>query len=469
MLTKLDLGHNQLSTLPPELPTSLQTLSCLDNAFETVPPAVAALTQLRMLSFESCRLRDLGAAPLPASVVWLILTSNKLTSLPESIGQLTGMRKLMLANNHLAALPDAMGAMKELELLRISNNEFGSFPPWLYYSLPKLSWLAIAANPAVLPAPSRAALDAVSYDELSFGPELSSELGPELGEGSSSSVVRRGGWHGQAVAIKVYKAPLSSDGRSVDEVRASCAVDHPNVLRWLTYLEEGGAAQEASATAPASGTWRLVGVLEWAPGFRSLGKPPSMATITRDTYPPQTHLTAAEVRTIAHDIASALEHLHSRGVAHGDLYAHNILWRRQADETVQPSHRHHHPRDTEGEVAVLPGLATATLSVKLSVKLSGFGAAFYYGPAHTHSDPIAAERAAAYERMEQRAFGLLLEELLEHHEGDSEAESLYAVREAAALATAAPDQRPGFGALVQLLHRRGRYRPHRLHRFQSGE
>ena len=63
----------------------------------------------------------------------------------------------------------------------------------------------------------------------------------------------------------------------------------------------------------------------------------------------------------------------------------------------------------------------------------------------------------------------LLEELLEHHEGDSEAESLHAVREAAALATAAPDQRPGFGALVQLLHRRGRYRPHRLHRFQSGE
>ena len=110
------------------------------------------------------------------------------------------------------------------------------------------------------------------------------------------------------------------------QVRASCAVDHPNVLRWLGYLEEG-AEQEAHATGASDG-WRLIGVLEWAPGFSSLGKPPSMQSITRDTYAEGTSFTAAEVRAIAFNIASALEHLHSRGVAHGDLYAHNILWRR---------------------------------------------------------------------------------------------------------------------------------------------
>jgi hypothetical protein len=40
--------------------------------------------------------------------------------------------------------------------------------------------------------------------------------------------VRQGLWHGAQVAIKLYKAALSSDGKNLDEVRASCTVDHPN-------------------------------------------------------------------------------------------------------------------------------------------------------------------------------------------------------------------------------------------------
>ena len=165
VLRKLDLGNNRLSTLPAVLPSTLLTLFCLNNNFETIPPAIAELPHLRMLSFKSCRLRDVGVAPLPPSLVWLILTDNELVTLPDSLGRLTRMRKLMLANNHLASLPSSLAAMRELELLRLANNQLKELPAWLY-ELPRLTWLAIAGNPFVAPAPARAELPSVRFGEL---------------------------------------------------------------------------------------------------------------------------------------------------------------------------------------------------------------------------------------------------------------------------------------------------------------
>lgn len=133
---------------------------------------------------------------------------------------------------------------------------------------------------------------------------------------------------------------------------------------------------------------KLGAVLEWAPGMRSLGKPPSMESITRDTYPPAAAFSGTFIRRVAVSIAAALAHLHSRGLAHGDCYAHNIL--------VAPS----------GDA-----------------KLSDFGAAFYYGRENPH--------AVVYRRMEARAYGFLLQELLERHDG-SDAAALVPVRALAA-------------------------------------
>ena len=77
-------------------------------------------------------------------------------------------------------------------------------------------------------------------------------------------------------------------------------------------------------------------------------------------------------------------------------------------------------------------------------KLSDFGAAFYYGPSGS-------AEALAYERMEVRAFGLLLDELLQRHDG-VDTRGLHAVRAATAAATAtAAAERPAFTALHAML------------------
>lgn len=63
-----------------------------------MPRAISQLPRLRMLSFKSCALRSV-LVPLPVTLQWLILTDNRLAELPQQMGELVLMRKLMLSNN----------------------------------------------------------------------------------------------------------------------------------------------------------------------------------------------------------------------------------------------------------------------------------------------------------------------------------------------------------------------------------
>ena len=116
----------KLSDLPA-LPPSLEILFLLGNEFEGVPASLEPLPALRMLSFKACKLTLLDRR-LPASLSWLILTENQLFQLPEWLGELTAMRKLMLSNNRLASLPPSLASMGELELLRLANNRLEELP-----------------------------------------------------------------------------------------------------------------------------------------------------------------------------------------------------------------------------------------------------------------------------------------------------------------------------------------------------
>ena len=83
-----------------------------------------------------------------------------------------------------------------------------------------------------------------------------------------------------------------------------------------------------------------------------------------------------------------MAHLHSHNISHGDLYAHNILVSDDRD-------------GTHGKNSI--------------VKLSDFGAAFYYGSSGAESH--LARYAIAFEAMDARAFALLLTELLARYDG----------------------------------------------------
>lgn len=355
----LDLSGNELTSLPDDLPRlhKLRILFCSDNAFTQMPEVLGRCTQLSMVGFKANRICKVPAAALPPALRWLILTDNQIGELPPELGRCTQLQKLMLAGNRLRALPDEMAECSRLELLRIAANRFVSLPEWLF-ALPKLAWLAYAGNPCSTEIETVALqqnpIANISWDGL--------QIQNRLGEGASG-VIHQALWSegsGEQVAVKLFKGALTSDGLPHSEM-SSCisAGAHPNLI-----------AVHGKIHGHPAGTNGLVMALI-QPNFANLAGPPSLDSCTRDIYSAEASFTPAAIVRMALGIASAAKHLHERGIMHGDLYAHNILYRADGDAL-----------------------------------LGDFGAASFYAPQNL-------QHAQALQRIEVRAFGCFLEELLE--------------------------------------------------------
>lgn len=364
----LDLSGNALSTLPDELPrlTRLRVIFCSANQFTVLPAILGACQQLTMIGFKSNRISEVPAAALPAALRWLILTDNRIAALPAAIGRCAQLQKLMLAGNQLSDLPKELAACTELELLRIAANELTTLPAWLL-GMPRLAWLAYAGN-AFSAADEMAATPGANPAGIAWN-RLRMEHG--LGEGASGviyqAVLREARQDGdehappgaRAVAVKLFKGAITSDGLPRCELAACISAgSHPNLIPVLGEVIDHPDGVHGCVMT-------LIG-----PEFHSLAGPPSLESCTRDIYPSGKSFSLETVLRLARGIASAARHLHSRGVMHGDLYAHNIL------------------HTSEGDTL-----------------LGDFGAA---SPLAGHGP-----QADALQRLEVRAFGLLLGELIE--------------------------------------------------------
>ncbi|MBY0579393.1 MAG: leucine-rich repeat-containing serine/threonine-protein kinase [Burkholderiales bacterium] len=355
----LDLSGNALSSLPDDLPRlhRLRVIFCSNNRFTHVPEVLGACPQLSMVGFKANRIRHLPSASLPAALRWLILTDNQLCELPAALGSCARLQKLMLAGNRLQRLPDEMAACHELELLRISANRFASLPECVL-SLPRLAWLAFAGNPFsdVCEAEAMAKTTAHSISWTSL------ELQHKLGEGASG-VIHQASWQdgpesAKSVAVKLFKGAVTSDGLPRSEKTACIAAGaHPNLI----------AVKGRVSGHPAGTAGLVLSLLDKR--FGNLAEPPSLDTCTRDIYPDDRVFPLKTVLSLARGIAAAAAHLHERGIMHGDLYAHNMLWNGQGD-----------------------------------CLLGDFGAASFIAQE---------EKAHSLQRIEVRAFGIWLAELLE--------------------------------------------------------
>lgn len=358
-LEVLNLSGNRLTDLPHDLHRlhRLEVLFCSNNRFERVPESVGRCQSLRMVGFKSNRIRELSAKALPPRLRWLILTDNCLETLPEALGDCTELQKLMLAGNRLGTLPASLARLENLELLRIAANRLPMLPDALL-QLPRLAWLAYAGNPFDLAGTAEPHVPKVAWGEL--------EVGEILGQGASG-IIHHAHWQrpdgsSEAVALKVFKGQMTSDGTPDSEMRACLAAgQHPNLIEVLGRL----------AGHPDGEQGLLLSLVD--PRFNVLAGPPSLESCSRDTYASEWRIPFAQALRVAVGIASAMRHLHAQGVSHGDLYGHNILL------------------DDTGDVL-----------------LGDFGAASL----HT----AASWQHLALQRIETRAFGILLEELLTRSE-----------------------------------------------------
>ena len=355
----LDLSGNELTSLPDDLPRlhKLRILFCSDNAFTRMPEILGQCSQLSMVGFKANRICSVPAAALPRSLRWLILTGNQIETLPPELGCCSQLQKLMLSGNRLQTLPEELAACSQLELLRIAANRFTALPEWLF-EMPRLAWLAYAGNPCSTEIEAAALaqnpIASIAWDKL--------QIQHKLGEGASG-VIHQALWSegaAEQVAVKLFKGALTSDGLPHSEM-SSCisAGAHPNLI--AVHGKIHGHPEETNGLVMS-----LI-----APDFTNLAGPPSLDSCTRDIYSADTRFTPAAIVRMALGIASAAQHLHARGIMHGDLYAHNILYCGAGDAL-----------------------------------LGDFGAASFFASRD-------GRRAQALQRIEVRAFACLLEEMLE--------------------------------------------------------
>ncbi|SDA85140.1 Leucine rich repeat-containing protein [Janthinobacterium sp. 344] len=355
----LDLSGNALSMLPDDLPRlyKLRIIFCSDNLFTTLPAVLGSCRELSMIGFKANRIRHVPAAALPPKLRWLTLTDNCIEVLPDELGQCGQLQKLMLAGNCLSHLPASLADCHRLELVRIAANRFTALPAVLL-SLPRLGWLAYAGNPFTqaqeLAALADAATAGVAWTRL--------ELAQQLGEGASGVIYQARLDGRDAVAVKVFKGAMTSDGLPRSEMAACVSAGaHAGLIPILGTLD----------AHPQQAMGLVMPLIDAA--FRNLAGPPSLQSCTRDVYAEDLRFSTQQALAIAHGIASAVRQLHARGIVHGDLYAHNIL---HAD-------------------------AGACL-------LGDFGAASMFVPG--------SPEGALLQGIEARAFGVLLGELIGHAE-----------------------------------------------------
>ncbi|HEX8547797.1 MAG TPA: leucine-rich repeat-containing protein kinase family protein, partial [Cytophagaceae bacterium] len=201
-LEYLDLSGNQLSSLPGDFDKlkKLKILFLSDNNFKEIPNILSRCESLEMIGFKANQIESFPEDSIPITTRWLILTNNRLTSIPKSIGKCKRLQKCMLAGNLLKEFPPEMANCYNLELLRISANKFDELPEWLL-KMPRLSWLAFAGNTFNKEKRMNNNPTEIAWQEL--------EILEMLGEGASG-VIFRSLWNKgskgnqiQPVAVKI--------------------------------------------------------------------------------------------------------------------------------------------------------------------------------------------------------------------------------------------------------------------------
>jgi hypothetical protein len=347
----LDLSDNQMTVLPASFSKlkKLKIVFFARNSFTIFPTVLRECTALTMIGFKSNQIDVVEEKAFPPMLRWLILTDNKILSLPKSIGDCDRLQKCGLAGNLIQELPFEMSKCQNLELLRLSANRLVSIPEWLF-ELPKLSWVAFGGNPATH-------ISTLPTDLGSF-PWSSFEVKELLGEGASGLIYKASSEaEEEDIALKVFRGDVTSDGLPEDEMEVSIAAgSHEGLIPVLGKIKDH----------PEGKSGLLMKLI--SPDYLNLGNPPSLETCTRDVFDRKTLYSFDSLLKIAKNIASVSEQLHRRGINHGDLYAHNILINDKAD-----------------------------------CLLGDFGAASFYDAKSAAADNI--------ERVEVRAFGCLLGDL----------------------------------------------------------
>jgi hypothetical protein len=119
-----DNAHNIMQTL-----FEREKLDLNHNRLTALPDNIGNLAHLIALNLEGNHLTSLpNSIGNLTGLAGVNLNNNRLTSLPNNIGNLTQLKYLYLSDNQLTVLPNSIGNLANLKVLELQNNRLTSLP-----------------------------------------------------------------------------------------------------------------------------------------------------------------------------------------------------------------------------------------------------------------------------------------------------------------------------------------------------
>ncbi|CAD7924331.1 unnamed protein product [Amoebophrya sp. A25] len=215
-----------------------------------------------------------------------------------------------------------------------------------------------------IPAPAESCAGRGDFSALCY--KSTGATAKQLGTGASGWVYETDSVEYGRIAVKLFKQGITTDGNNEHEMRilqllfvedadktgdggvitsstsssSSSSVVPPAWSRRLYRGQQntvellGLVVMDNDDTTGTTTSEASIGVaMRLLEGYTALGNTPSFHSVTRDVFDSGKlfEIVAGDVLTIVTQIAEACFFLHKRCVIHGDLYAHNIICRRDVD------------------------------------------------------------------------------------------------------------------------------------------
>jgi len=183
------------------------------NQLTTLPESIGNLSSLEWLNLVSTQLTTLPESIGNLSSLEILnLNSTQLTTLPESIGNLSSLVRLELGGNQLTTLPESIGNLSSLEVLSLGINQLTTLPESIG-NLSSLERLILSTNqlttlPESIGNLSSLRLLTLEYNQLISLPESIGNL---------SSLTTLWLYHNQLTTLPESFCNLSIDWNGIDE------------------------------------------------------------------------------------------------------------------------------------------------------------------------------------------------------------------------------------------------------------
>lgn len=125
-----DLSKNRFTELPNEICEFflLERLDCYHNVMRAIPESIITLQTLNYLNLSRNQLTTIPPSLCQLPLQVLILSNNRLVSIPEEIGHMHCLSNLDISCNELSILPPQIGDLDSLKSLNIRRNQLVELP-----------------------------------------------------------------------------------------------------------------------------------------------------------------------------------------------------------------------------------------------------------------------------------------------------------------------------------------------------